>query len=93
MVCNETLIAADLVDFPHSPISSVVLNGIGFYLCALMVASSIVNAILFLILVFVKELKNPINSFVLAITCLNFFGTVVELPFVIGSNFASRFLI
>ena len=83
---------ADIEDFPYSPISSFILNLIAFYLCAIMIASSIVNAFLFLIFIFVKELKSPINTFVFAITILNFLGTIIELPFVIGSNFACRFV-
>ena len=79
-------------EFPISPIECFKLNVIAYYLCALLVASAMVNSVVLLAFFVSKELRSPINTFVMCITALNLFGSITELPFVIGSNFACRFI-
>jgi hypothetical protein len=79
-------------DFPPSPIACFKLNLIAIYLTALLVASSVVNSFLVAIFMAYKELHKPVNTFVMACVFLNLIGSFLELPFVIGSNFACKWI-
>lgn len=81
-----------LDEFPLSPISEPVLMGLGWYMCFLMTSVVCVNCLLLLTFLGTKDLRQPINTFVIAITLINFFGALVEFPFVIASNFARRWI-
>lgn len=89
MFANDTLV---LDEFPISPINCVVLNGIGFYMCFLLSGVVLVNALLLLTFLNNKDLRQPINTFIIVITVLNLIGSVFEFPFVIGSTFSCRWI-
>lgn len=88
MFNNGTL---QLEEFPMSTIPCFQTAMIGWYMCFIMVFTGIANSILLVILLGNKELRQPINIFVIAITILNLIGSILELPFIIGSSFACRY--
>ncbi len=90
MFSNYTSLGED--DFPISPISCFKLNLIALYLTMLLVASSVVNSFLAMAFLVYKELYKSVNILVLACVLLNLLGSILELPFVIGSNFACRWI-
>lgn len=81
-----------LEEFPLSPISSPILKVLGWYMSFLLTSTVCVNCILLLTFLGTKDLRQPINTFVIAISTLNFFGPLIEFPFVIASNFAHRWI-
>ena len=74
-----------------SPVTCWKLNIIAVYCIFLFVSSILVNGTLLWIFFKVKELRTPINIFVIVFTVLSLIGSSVETPFVITSNFACRF--
>lgn len=91
MELNSTTASIPIHDeFPVSPIECYKLNILAVYLCFLLVGSTVVNAWLIGLFFIFKELRKPINTFVFANVFLNIVGSLVELPFVIGSNFSCR---
>ena len=89
MFNNVTL---ELEEFPASPIPCFQTAIIGWYMCLVMVFTGIANSILLLTLLGNKSLRQPINIFVIAITILNLVGSIFELPFIIGSSFACKYI-
>lgn len=87
MFANGTL---ELEEFPMSPIPCFQTAIIGWYMCFILASTCMVNALLLVTLLGNKELRQPINTFVIAITFLNLIGSLVEFPFVIGSSFACK---
>ena len=74
----------------NSPVECYKLRIIAFYCIFIFLLSLIANSILLWILIYFKELRNSLNSFMLALTSCNIVGTVIELPMVIISNFSCK---
>ncbi len=73
-----------------SPIDPTTLNILGCFLTLMFIFGVIFNSMLLHIFSKNKELRNPLNLFVMAITLFNLLGCLFELPWVIHSNFAHR---
>ena len=73
-----------------SPVSCKVLDIIAIYCILLMVVSIVSNSLLLFIFFRNKDLRSPINTMVMALTCLNLVGSCIELPIVITSHFMCR---
>jgi hypothetical protein len=63
------------------------LNIVSLYCILLFVFVFIVNSLLLIVFYRNKKLRSPLNMFIIAITILNLFGAVLELPIVIVSNY------
>jgi len=50
------------------------------------------NSVLLYICLCRKEMRNSINSFMIALSFLNLFGCVAEMPFIVISNFSCRYI-
>ena len=79
-----------LDEFPQSPIPCFQTGLIGWYMCMILASTTIVNSLLLVTLLGNKDLRKPINTFVIAITIINIAGALIEFPFVIGSSFACK---
>lgn len=67
------------------------LRIIGVYCCLLFIASTISNSLLLWAFVRYKELRTPLNIFIIALVFFNLFGTIVELPFIVVSNLSCKY--
>jgi hypothetical protein len=76
-----------------SPIECYKLNIIAVYCMILLVLSLIFNTMLIIIFARHKKLRTPLNMFILTLTILNLFGSIIEFSFVIPSNLACRYLL
>ena len=77
---------------PQSPVPCYQLKLIGLYCTALFILSVAFNSILLITFCKHSELRSPLNTFIIALTALNLFGSVTELPVIILSNFYCRYL-
>lgn len=75
-----------------SPLDPTTLNILGCFLTLLFIFGVFFNGLLLNIFYRHKELRVSLNMFVIAITIFNFLGCLFELPWVIHSNFAHRFI-
>lgn len=85
-------LTGSLEQFPESPIDAWILFVVGWYMCFLMSAVVSVNGMLLVTFFGSRDLRQPINTFVICVTFLNFFGALIEFPFVIASNFAGKWV-
>lgn len=53
----------------------------------LFIAGILFNGALIWLFITNKELRNSLNTFIMALTAFNLFGTVFELPWIIVSNY------
>ncbi len=63
------------------------LRTIGLYCVFLFISGTVFNSLLLWTFYRNKELRTPINMFIIALTIFNLFGCLFEMPFVIVSNF------
>lgn len=78
----------------QSPIECYKLNIIAIYCCFLFTICLVVNSRLLIVFYQSRELRtSSLNRFVILLTALDLLGSVLELPFVIVSNFSCRFQI
>jgi hypothetical protein len=63
------------------------LRTIGLYAVFLFVSGTFFNGLLLWIFLKNKDLRTPLNAFIIALTAFNLFGCLFELPFIIISNF------
>lgn len=89
MFANYT---AELEEFPISPINSTILHFVGWYMSFLLAFTFAINWSLLATFIGTKELRKPINTFVISITVLNLVGCILEFPFVVGSAFSCRWI-
>nr|QVK45896.1 G protein-coupled receptor [Proales similis] len=89
MLANETDI--DLYSRP-SPVDCWKLNLVAVYCVVLFALSVTFNSLLLWIFFRYKELRSPVNTFIIAITILNLVGSMSEFPFVITSNLYCRWM-
>lgn len=82
----------EIEEFPISPIDCFICSSIAWYMCFLLAATVTVNSFLLLTFLSSKQLRQPINTFVIFITILNLIGSILEFPFVIGANFSCRWI-
>ena len=82
---NET----DPFDY-ESPVECYKLKIIGLYCIVTMVAGIIFNSLLLWILLYFKEFRTSINSFMIALSVINLIGCFFEFPFVIISNLSCK---
>lgn len=75
-----------------SPIDGSILNIIGFYLILCFILCVVLNSILLLIFIRYKELRIPLNFFIITISICNLFGSL-QFPFVIDSNFNHKYIL
>jgi hypothetical protein len=73
-----------------SPVECYKLEILGFCFTIVFIASVILNGLLLWVFYIHKELRTPINHFIIAITALHFYGAILEFPMVIASNFKCR---
>ena len=73
-----------------SPIECYKLNIIAVYCIALFFASVITNCIQLKYFYANKKLRLPYDIFTITLSIINLIGTILELPFVILSNFYCR---
>lgn len=76
----------------ESPVECYKLNLVGIFCLVLFLLSTFFNSTLLWTFIRQKSLRTSINVFILALTCFNLFGTVVELPFIIVSNLKCRWV-
>ena len=74
----------------QSPIECSKLQIIAIICSVLFVASLASNSLLLHMLITCKHLKQPVNTFLIALTICNIVGTLFELPFTIASNLMCR---
>ncbi len=84
-------IAIDLYDL-DSPVECHKLQTLGVICIIMTLAGIFFNSILLYVCVTKKEMRKSINSFMIAITVLNLFGCICEMPFIIISNFKCRYI-
>ena len=58
----------------------------------LFIGCLVFNAFLLLVFIRHKKLQNSFNMFIIALTLLNFFGSLLEFPFIILSNFYCQWI-
>ena len=73
-----------------SPIECTQLRSVAIYCLILFILSLLSNSILLIILIRHKEFRNATSIFMISLTILNLFGSLLEFPFVIFSNFYCR---
>lgn len=89
---NGSLLKENIDPFDaESPVECFKLKIIAVYCLIIFLLSLITNSILIWILVFYKELRNSMNTFMLALSICNLIGSLIELPMVIISNFNCKF--
>lgn len=77
----------------ESPVDCFILHIIAYYLIGLFSLSFIFNVILIVVFYLNKDLRTPLNYFIIVIVMFNLFGTCTELPIVITSHLKCRFVI
>ena len=65
---------------------------VGVYLILVFLIGLLSNATLLWIFYGKRELRNKLNSFVIALTVNNLLGCILELPFIIKSSLSCRYL-
>ena len=83
---NDSL---DIWNLP-SPVNCSILKGISVYCAILLVLSLFFNTTLLMVFFKHKTLRTPLNMFIIALTGYNLVASIVELPFVITSNYFCR---
>ena len=73
-----------------SLIEPIWLNILGAFLVLVMLFGILINSFLLNIFRTNKDLQTPLYSYVIAITSLNLFGSLTELPWIIHSTFSHR---
>ena len=73
-----------------SPIEPIWLNMMGSFLVITMILGITVNSFLLHVFRTNKDLQTPLYSYIIAITCLNLFGSFAQLPWKIHSTFSHR---
>ncbi len=66
------------------------LQLIGLCCLIVMILTIIFNGILILMFLLYKDLQTPLNTLVITLCVLHFFGAFLEFPFIIVSNFKCR---
>lgn len=74
------------------PVECFKLNLIGIFCIILFVLSAFFNSILLWTFIRNKSLRTSLNIFIIALTCCNLLGTLIELPFVIVSNLKCQWI-
>jgi hypothetical protein len=74
-----------------SPVECYKLRLIALYCIFIFVLSLLTNAILLRIFYLRKKTRSSLEISMIALTMFNFFGTLVELPFVITSNLYCKY--
>ena len=85
---NHSLILERNYSNINSPIECYKLNIIAVYCCILFITSILVNSKLLYVFYTTKNLRTSLNRFVIVLTGLDLIGSLIELPFVIISNFS-----
>ncbi|CAF0751292.1 unnamed protein product [Brachionus calyciflorus] len=75
-----------------SPIECYKLNVLSFVCFIIFIFSLFFNTILLWVFFTNKELRSPLNIIIIALTFLNLFGTLTELPVVIITNYSCRWV-
>ena len=78
--------ATTTFEFTQSPVECYKLRFVAIYCILLLTLSVSFNSMLVIVFVKYKELRTPLNTFIIAITVCNLCSSCVELPFVITSN-------
>jgi hypothetical protein len=73
-----------------APVECYKLTILGYGYSVVFVLSVILNALLLWLFYLYKELRTPLNHFIIAITSFHFFGSILEFPMVIKSNLYCR---
>ncbi|RNA30611.1 rod opsin [Brachionus plicatilis] len=73
-----------------SPVNCIILNAIAVYCVILLLSSVFFNSLLLWVFYRYKELRTSLNMLIIALTAYNLAASVIELPFVIISNFSCR---
>ncbi len=76
----------------ESPVECYKLQILGVFCILLTLAGIVFNSILLYVCACKKDMRKSINSFMIAITVLNLFGCIFEMPFIIVSNFKCRYV-
>ena len=74
---------------PNSPLNSFTLNLICVYLTIMMILCIVFNSLLLIIFIRYKDIRNIFNVFIIAVSSLNLFGSLV-FPFAIHSSFHQK---
>ena len=75
---------------PHTELVCDELALVGYMFVFLFIAGIVANSSLIWLLARRKELCTPLNTFVVALTVVDLFGTIAELPFVIVAHLLCR---
>jgi hypothetical protein len=67
------------------------LKTIGLYCLFLFLSGTVFNGLLLWTFYRNKELRTPMNMFIIALTIFNLFGCLLEMPFVIVSNMYCKY--
>lgn len=70
-----------------SPIECYKLNIVSVLCSILLLLSIIFNSLFIWVFCSYKEIRTTINMFLMSLTVLNLVGSILELPFVIASNY------
>ena len=73
-----------------SPVECWKLNILAVYCVILFTSSIIINGSLMLVFIKTKELRTPVNLYLIVFTILSLIASFSEGPFVIASNFSCR---
>jgi hypothetical protein len=73
-----------------SPTPCWQLRAVSYYCVLLFAASLAVNGVLVMVFAKNKDLRTPVNMFVIWFTALSFIGSLTESVFVVTSNFNCR---
>lgn len=71
----------------RSPVECHTLKYLAYYCMLLLLVSLVSNVSLIVLYMQNKRLRNPLNSFIIAIITLNLVGSLIELPIVTLSNY------
>ena len=74
----------------QSPISCYKLNMLSAYCFLILILSLIFNTMLLRVFHLYKRLRTSINVIIIVLTYLNLIGSIIEMPFVILSNYYCR---
>ncbi len=75
----------------ESPTECYKLKIVAYITVFLFLSTLLINSFLLYISIKYKVIHSSLNFFIIILLCLNLFGTIFEIPFIIISNFSCRF--
>lgn len=92
MTMTNVTDAIGFFDGIQSPIACWKLNIAATFIVVMLFLSVSANSTLLWVFYSNKELRTPLNVFVIAMTTINLFGSISEFTFIIASNYACRWV-